>query len=175
MRCRGLLHLDATRSDEIRVQRSKFPAYLTGQIDYIVGIEYESNPPPPFPFAAIRSSRTKTCFAVRWGKLNWNRRRRGAAGPPGEWGRLRVLGRFDSLFFQGGLGMRFCFCKDERPRLGRKEPNRLSTLGALTSSAYHAQYVAIVIGPEKGPRRPGKGFRMLSDFIAGQRSGIARK
>src|SRR5260370_33589032 len=114
MRCSGLLHLDATRSDEIRVQRSKFPAYLTGQIDYIVGIEYQSNPPPPFPFAAIRSSRTKTCFAVRWGKLNWNRRRRGAAGPPGEWGRLRVLGRFDSLFFQGGLGMRFCFCKGGR-------------------------------------------------------------
>src|SRR5260370_25182184 len=53
--------------------------------------------------------------------------------------------------------------------------NMPSTLGALISSAYHAQYIAIIIGPEKGPRRPGKRFRALSDFIAGQRSGDARQ
>src|SRR5260370_8035236 len=52
---------------------------------------------------------------------------------------------------------------------------RRSWRSSCGASANHAQYVAIIIGPEKGPRRPGKGFRVLSDFIAGQRSGIARK
>src|SRR5258708_36345353 len=50
-----------------------------------------------------------------------------------------------------------------------------SSRGALVFSAYHAQYIAIIIGPENGPRGPGKRFRVLGDFIAGQRKGIARK
>src|SRR5216684_2585244 len=59
--------------------------------------------------------------------------------------------------------------------LSRGSYNTLFTLGALIFSADHAQDIAIIIGPENGPRGPGKRFRVLGDFIAGQRKGIARK
>src|SRR6266852_1543014 len=59
--------------------------------------------------------------------------------------------------------------------LSRSSYNTLFTLGALIFSADHAQDIAIIIGPENGPRGPGKRFRVLGDFIAGQRKGIARK
>jgi len=42
-----------------------------------------------------------------------------------------------------------------------------SSRGALVFSAYHAQNIAIIIGPENGPRGPGKRFRVLGDFVAG--------